>query len=192
MKTTIKTSPKRILDWDVETIAAGFADPQWVPQKITAVAWSWIGEDKVECLICGAEGLFGKPERRKKMLIPLLEAITSADMVTGHNLIRFDLPVLNSECLRLGLGSLPAILVQDTIRLVKTKGFKKGQDNIARLLDVPAEKVTLDWQHWQDAYEEPDWGTVKVRVMGDVVQHKLMRQSMLDAGWVKPPVWWKS
>src|SRR6187551_823836 len=39
--------PLRILDFDVETVAAGFADPNWVPQKITCVAWSWIGEEKV-------------------------------------------------------------------------------------------------------------------------------------------------
>ena len=33
----------RVLDFDVETVAAGFADPDWVPQKITCVAWSWVG-----------------------------------------------------------------------------------------------------------------------------------------------------
>ena len=37
----------RILDFDCETLAAGFADPEWVPNRITAIAWSWIGTDDV-------------------------------------------------------------------------------------------------------------------------------------------------
>jgi hypothetical protein len=36
------------LDFDCETLAAGFADPEWVPNRITAIAWSWVGEDAVE------------------------------------------------------------------------------------------------------------------------------------------------
>src|SRR5690349_13816195 len=48
-----ESPPKNILDFDVETIAAGFADPDWVPQKITCVAWSWVGEDTVHSRICG-------------------------------------------------------------------------------------------------------------------------------------------
>jgi DNA polymerase elongation subunit (family B) len=181
----------RILDFDIETIAAGFADPDWVPQKITCVAWSWIGEDKVESEIATVLGLFGKPERRAKMLKPLLAAINEADMLTGHNIIRFDLPVLNAECLRLGLSSLPARMVQDTMRFVKTKGFKKGQDNVGRLLRVPAEKMALDWQAWQAAYDESDWQTVRDRCASDIIQHKLIRQEMLDRGWMKSPIMWR-
>lgn len=184
------TTVSRILDWDIETVAAGFADPQWVPHKITCVAWSWIGSDEIQARISTSEGLFSRPERRAKMLEPLLEAISEADMVTGHNLIRFDLPVLNSECLRLGFPSLGSVLVQDTMRFVKTKGFKKGQDNISFLLEVPINKLPLSWQQWQDAYEEKGWATVVERCKSDVAGHKLMRQEMLDKGWLRAPVRW--
>lgn len=180
----------RILDWDCETIAAGFDDPQWVPHKITCVAWSWIGSDEINARISTSEGLFSRPERRRKMLEPLLEAIGKADMVTGHNLIRFDLPVLNAECLRLGFPSLGGILVQDTMRLVRTKGFKKGQDNISYLLDVPINKIPLTWQQWQDAYEEKGWATVVERCKSDVAGHKLMRQEMMDRKWLRAPIRW--
>src|SRR6185369_11767709 len=125
MESRVKSKLK-ILDFDLETIAAGFADPEWVPQKITCAAWSWIGEKKVHVEICTPNGLFGNPDLRVQMLEPLVEAINEADMLTGHNLLRFDLPVLQSELLRLGMEPLGSQLVQDTMKIVKTKGFKRG------------------------------------------------------------------
>ena len=173
----------KVLDFDIETVAAGFADPQWVPQKVTVIAWSWIDSEKVE-VRTRLDGVM-------QMVEDFFQVYDKADMVTGHNLLRFDLPVLNSECLRLGLTSLGPKLVQDTMRIVKTKGFKKGQDNIGKLLRLPLDKMPLTWQEWQDAYEEKDWATVKERAASDVLQHKLMRAEMLERGWLLPPRVWK-
>lgn len=184
------SSAHRVLDFDVETLAAGFADPAWVPQKITCCAWSWVGSDEVKATICGPMGFF-KPELRRKMLLPLLEAISEATMVTGHNLLRFDLPVINSECLRLGLPTLGAVLVQDTIRLKRTKGFKKGQDNLGRLLKTLQQKESMDWQAWEEAYEEDGWPLVESRAKTDVIQHKQIREQMLERDWLKPPTLWR-
>lgn len=181
---------RRVLDFDIETVAAGFADPEWVPQKITCVAWSFVGEEEVHVRVCGPAGLFGRPQRRAKMLKPLLAAIHEADMLTGHNITRFDLPVLNAECLRLGLPCLPSKLVQDTIKLVKTKGFKKGQDNIARLQKIEEEKKAMDWQHWQDAYDEDGWPQVIERCVTDIIQHKAIRAQMIEDGWLRTPRVW--
>ena len=184
------SSRSRILDFDVETVAAGFADPEWVPQKITCVAWSWIGEDPVHVRIATVDGLYTRPELRAKMLQPLVEAIGEADMVTGHNILRFDLPVINSECMRLGMPKLRKTLVQDTIRIVRSKGFKKGQANLAKMLNVPADKLGLDWQHWDDAYAEVGWPTVQERARTDVMQHKLIRAEMVERGMIRAPRLW--
>jgi DNA polymerase elongation subunit (family B) len=182
----------RILDFDIETVAAGFADPDWVPQKITCVAWSWIGSEEVEVRISTAAGLFGRPELRARMLRPLLAAINEADMLTGHNILRFDLPVLNSECLRLGLPTVPSILVQDTMKLgAWTKGFKKGQDNLGRMLKVKDEKLALDWQAWQDAYDEKGWVTIKERCVSDIRQHKQIRAEMIARNMLAAPRRWR-
>lgn len=180
----------RILDFDIETIAAGFADPDWVPQKITCVAWSWVGSDKVESRICGPFGIFGKPERRAKMLAALLDQIRKADMVTGHNIERFDLPIVNAEAMRLGLPPVRHVRVQDTMRLVRAKGFKKGQDVLGRLHHVPSEKLALDWQAWQDGYDEPGWGTVRERCESDVSMHKELRVQLLEKGHLRAPRVW--
>lgn len=190
--TEVAPEEARILDFDMESVAAGFADPAWVPQKITCIAWSWIGEDEIHHSECGPEGVIGPKakKRRAKMLKPFLEEIVKATMVTGHNILRHDLPLLNTECMRLGLPKLSAVRAQDTIRVVKTKGFKKGQDNLARLLHAPTEKYAMDWQQWDDAYDEPGWPTVIHRATSDVLMHKQMRATMIERGWLKPPVTW--
>jgi hypothetical protein len=182
----------RVLDFDVETVASGFADPAWVPQKITCVAWSWVGSDRVESRICGPEGLFGKPERRAEMLRPLLAEIASAEMVTGHNLLRFDLKVINADCMRLGLEPIRNVLVEDTMRVLSSKGFKKGQDNLGKLFQLRNEKMALDWQGWQDAYDEDGWRDIIARAETDVIMHKELRLAMLERGIVKPPIRWRA
>jgi DNA polymerase elongation subunit (family B) len=184
------TGTARILDFDIETVAAGFADPEWVPQKITCVAWSWIGSDVVESTVCGPTGLFGKPERRAKMLKPLLAALGEADMVTGHNIRRFDLPVIQAEVMRLGLPSLEPVLAQDTIKLRTSKGFKKGQDVLGRLYRIADEKLALDWQAWQDAYDEDGWQTIRDRAESDVAMHKQLRSALLELDYLKEPRRW--
>ena len=182
----------RILDFDVETVAAGFADPEWVPQKITCVAWSWIGTDTVESRICGVDGLFGKPAKRARMLRELLDQIRAADVVTGHNIARFDLPIINAECMRLGLEPVRSVRVEDTIRIVRAKGFKKGQDALGHLLRTDEEKLPLDWQQWQDGYSEAGWETIRRRCESDVIQHKQLRDEMRRRGWLKPTRTWRA
>lgn len=184
-------TPMSILDFDIETVAAGYDDPQFVPSKITCVAWSWVGDDTVQSRISTSEGLFSKPELRREMLGPLLAAIECADMVTGHNLLRFDLPCLAAECMRLDLQPVGRKLVQDTMRLARSKGFKKGQDNLTELLDVPIKKLSLSWQGWQHAYEEEDWKTVRERAESDVLAHKQLRLKLIERGLLKEPVYWR-
>lgn len=192
MKIKIAKKPLRVLDFDLETVAAGFADPEFVPQKITCAAWSWIGKKKIYAEVCSPLGLFGNPDLRVQMLEPLVEAINEADMLTGHNLLRFDLPVLQSELLRLGMNPLSSQLVQDTMRIVRTKGFKKGQDNLGTLVQTKQQKLSLSWQEWEDAYDEEGWQTIKNRAVSDVQQHKQLREIMIKNNWLRPPTVWKS
>ncbi len=179
----------RILDFDTESLAAGFADPEWVPQKITCCAWSWVGEDEIHVRACGFRGFF-QDAPRARMMRPFLAAVREADMLTGHNIKRHDLRVINAECMRLGFDPLPPLLLQDTMRLPPSKGFKKGQDNLSELLEVPAEKMTLSWQGWDKAYSEEGWPMVKERCRSDVAQNKLLRVALLERGWLGDPVRW--
>jgi len=134
------------------------------------------------------------------MIDEFLQDYAEADMVTGHNLLRFDLPVLNADMIRLGLGVLPEKLVQDTMKLKKTKGLKKGQGNLAIMLGVRAKKRDMDWADWDAAYEWDaviegdvfvDWSKVVERCVTDVKQHKQLRKRLLEEGLLKPPILWK-
>lgn len=181
----------RVLDFDLETIAAGFADPQWVPQRVTVIAWSWIGSRAIEhsTRLDGAE----------PMLSRFLAAYDEADVVTGHNLLRFDLPVLNADLIRTGVGKLSAKRVEDTMRLPRTKGLKKGQDNLARLLRTRSRKMPLDWQAWDDGYEwdrliageRVEWGIPIERCRSDVRQHKQLRSRLISEQLLAPSVVWR-
>jgi DNA polymerase elongation subunit (family B) len=162
-----------------------------VPQKITVAAWSWIGSKKVESLMVGKEGFFD-PDVRRDALVPLLAAIEEADIVTGHNLIRFDLPVLNAECARLGFPALGRARVYDTIRWSKTKGLKKGQDDLSLMLGVRRKKKTMGWAEWDQAYGEDGWPDILDRCRSDVRMHAEMFQVMRETGRLGEPRVWPS
>lgn len=186
---TIPQTSRRTLDFDLEAVAAGYADPQWVPSTVTAWAYCWVGTSDVVVEALPPRDFYDLGARRQ-FLLPLLDAVAEADVLTGHNIIRFDLPLLNAECMKVGLPRLGAVLAQDTIRVGKAKGFKKGMDNIAHVLGVEDEKLPLNWAEWQAAYGEPDLATVKERCASDVLMHIKMRERMRKAGWLAPPRLW--
>lgn len=178
-----------ILDFDIETRAAGYADPDWVPDDVTCWAYSWVGSDTVECEVAGPDACFGPYEKQAKFLQRLRDAICSADIVTGHNIVRFDLRVLNGNLIRFDVEPLPQLRVIDTIRLPKTKGLKKGQDNLGVMWGIPLHKLALNHQEWDIAYREPGWPVVKERCASDVEQHKLILAEAERRRLVREQVW---
>ena len=128
---------------------------------------------------------------RRRFLQPLFDVIAEADVLTGHNIVRFDLPILNAECLLLGMDTMGTKYVQDTIQLPKSKGFKKGQDNIAHAVGATLEKMPLSWAQWEAAYSEPDLRTLKERCASDVLMHIEMREKMIVRGLVSSPKKWR-
>lgn len=187
-----KTGVLRILDFDIETRAAGYADPEWVPDDVTCYAWSWVGDEHVECRVSGPAACFGPYRKQREWLRPLRDKLCEADIVTGHNILRFDLRVLNGNFMRFGLDSLPPLRVIDTMRLPRTKGFKKGQDNLGVLLETYLHKLPLNHQEWDQAYRQPGWPIVKERCAGDVAQHKAILEVMRERGWIRGvPVEWR-
>lgn len=134
---------------------------------------------------------FSNVEARREFLRPLVDMFRVADVATGHNVRRFDLPVLGAEVMRLGLPLLPAVMVLDTIRLPVSKGMKKGQDNLAVLLKVKTRKMPLNFQEWAEAYGEPDLATVRARVTSDVQTHMEILVRMREEGWLSVPRKWR-
>lgn len=191
LRVNVSKRKRRVLCFDLETLAAGYADPSWVPDKITVAAWSWIGETRVESLITGKDGFFSARLRGER-LEPLYAAIRAADVVVGHNIVRFDLPVLQAEALRCGLPTLGPVKTHDTIRIVRTKGFKKGQDDMSVTFGSPLKKKTLNWAEWDQAYEADGWPVPVERCVTDVQQNKTLYRKQLERGDVlKSERWWR-
>ncbi len=185
IRVRISSRPLRVLDFDCEARATGYGDPNWVPQEITCIAWSWLGEKKVEsrCRI--------DPGGARRMLEDFRRVWDRAEMVTGHNIRRYDLPVLNADYIRAGLPPLDSKLTHDTLRdVVRTKGLKRDQENLCKLYGMSEKKQHMAWQDWQEAYAETGWPLVRSRCETDVLGHKKMRREQINRGWSKPGRMW--
>lgn len=185
-----RTGSLRILDFDMETLAAGYADPAWVPDKITCISASWVGEDEIHTWIAGQKDWWSREGRARTMLRPFWKLLSKADVVTGHNIKRFDLRVFNAEAMRCGVEPIRRVKVEDTMAILRTKGYRKGLDNIAVELGVDLKKKSMSWAEWDLAYEDPTWAEVIERCETDVRVHKLIRVEMHRRGWLKGVTTW--
>lgn len=195
MKVSLRKRPANLLVYDLETYATGFADPAWVPQVITCVAWKWLGEGAplatASIDYARARSMpHLQPEAIAKMLRPFLGALKKADAVVTYNGQRFDQPVLNGTMWYLGLPPLEPILNYDLHDFGKVKGAKKGLDNVARHLGAKEEKLSLNHAQWTEGYLEPGWPTVKERAKSDVELTEQVFHLKKEAGWLKPAKRW--
>ena len=195
MRVRVDFSPARILIYDLETYATGFADPSWVPQVVTCVAWKWLGEEDV---FARASIDYARPRSMphlqptaiKKMTKPFLTALEKADAVITYNGQRFDQPVLNGTMYYIGLPPLRQILNYDLHDFGKVKGVKKGLDNTAVHLGALEHKLALNHAQWTEGYLEPGWPTIKERAKSDVELTEEVFYLKQKAGWLKNPRKW--
>lgn len=156
--------------------------------QITAIAWSWVGESKVEC-----EVLEQDLSNLELMLQRFLVAYCAADMVTGHYIEKHDLPLINDHHLRFGWGRLPPKLVQDTRTLLpKVRGLGLSQENLGTLFRLDAQKHHMNGHRWATANSLSPEGKeeARKRVVQDVRQHKKLRAVLVERGYLKAPRTW--
>jgi hypothetical protein len=116
-----------------------------------------------------------------------------ADMVTGHYIRGFDLPVLNAAMLEFDLGSLSAKTAHDTKGdLIKKSGLSSSQENLGALLEIPAPKVQMNMADWRKANRLQNDGLdlVRARAAGDVIQHVHLREALMKRGFLGAPQVW--
>ncbi len=176
----------RILDFDTEARPLSWYGGDFVTKEITAIAAQFIGEKKMHVWMLGEV----EPE---EMLDGFLKLYTEADIVTGHFIRGYDLPVVNGALLDFGRPPLGEKLTSDTKGdLVKLQGLSKSQENLGALLGLDAPKVQMDQAKWREANRLTRAGIklTKERVTGDVRQHIELRQKLIDNGWLGPPRVW--
>jgi hypothetical protein len=180
---------QRILDFDIENRPLTYAGGDFTFSEVTAIAWKFIGEPgPVKCGLLTLEG-------PGSMLPDFLADYEEADVVTGHNIIRHDLPIINGMALENGLGPIRRTYVSDTYRhLMKRAGVSGSQESLAAMLGIAAPKVSMNQIKWREANRltEPGLVLTMKRVTGDVRQHIQLRQKLLELGWLKLPQAWQA
>jgi hypothetical protein len=178
----------RTLDFDLENRPLNYVGDDFTFSEITAIAWKFIGEPGPIHALCLGE----VPSRT--MLLGFVAAYIQADLVTGHNIIKHDLRILNGALLEEGLSPLPPKMVCDTYTHLKRKGGISGsQENLAKMLGVRVRKQGMSQADWREANRLTPGGIDKTRrrVVGDVKQHIALRRELLKRDWLRAPRIWQ-
>jgi len=176
-----------ILDFDIENRPLSYLGGDFTTGEITAIAASFVGEEDIYVWLLGEDD-------PADMLEEFRVLYDSADMVTGHYIRKHDLPVLVGALREYKLPALGPKLAQDTkLDLKQAKHQSQSQESLAAMLDIDAPKVHMTQDDWREANRLTRAGLAKTyeRVTGDIVQHKQLREKLVELGHLNPPVLWK-
>jgi hypothetical protein len=189
---TPQSLPARILDFDIETRLVGFYEAGRFKPKGSepiAIACSWIGEEVVHLKQLEE----ANHENMTELLLWFKSFYNKATMVTGHYITKFDLPILNMSMLEWGLDPLSEKKAQDTkCDLIKFDGFSKSQENLGKMMQILEDKYHMSDADWRRATRLTSGGKrlEAERVVHDVMQHKQLREKLLERGMLKPAKLW--
>jgi hypothetical protein len=184
----VRTRPMRVLDFDCEARPLHWIASDYVSKEITAMAWAWTDQPSaVACFLLGDTDPV-------EMLRAFVAAFNQADMVTGHYIRGYDLPMVNGALTEYQLPSLTEKLAQDTkLDLVRRQGLSSSQENLGAMLHLEHPKIKMDQTKWRDANRLTPEGRAftRERVIGDVQQHIEMRQRLIELGYLGPAQIWR-
>ena len=179
----------RILDLDIENRPLTYLGEGFTTADITAIAWSWVGEEDVTCFLVSPD-----TKSQRRMLSEFLKVYNQAGMVTGHYIRMHDLPIINGALLEHKLPLLGPKLTSDTkLDLVKRKDLSASQESLAGMYDLSQPKEHMSQTAWRKANRLTVEGQeeTKRRCVGDVIQHKALRLRLIEAGALNPPTMWE-
>jgi hypothetical protein len=185
----LKSRRLNVLDFDCESRPLGWLGGDFVHQEITVIAWKWIG----------APGdvdvrMLTKDDRsRRGMLRAFRKAYDASDMVVGHYIRNYDLPLVNAMLVELGEPALGRKLTQDTKNdLPPMKGISKSQENLAEMFGLPEPKVHMNVPRWRAANRLTQKGLEKgvERAVYDVLQNIALREELVNRRLLGAPKVW--
>jgi hypothetical protein len=178
-----------ILDFDIENRPLAYLGQDFTTAEITAIAWSWVGKEKIHCALLDLS-----PESGYEMLMEFMKAYAKADIVTGHYIREHDLPVINGSLMEFGEPPLLPVMVQDTkIDLMSRKYISASQENLSEMIGVEVDKFHMTNAMWRESNRLTPLGLeyTRKRVTIDVQQHKLLREGLLEHGYLASPSVWR-
>jgi hypothetical protein len=187
IRARIVPQQRRILDLDIENRPLSYLGGDWTTAEITTIAAGWSDEKKVHCWALGEDD-------PAEMLWKFRELYDEADLVTGHYVRKHDLPILNGAYLEYHLPPLGAKWASDTcLDLTRRKDLSRSQEALAGMYGLPESKHHMSQPEWREANRLTPAGVAyaKKRVTDDVVQHKALRQRLIEAEALKGPKMWR-
>ncbi len=183
------TSKPRILVFDCECRPTAWFGGDYVGRSLTAVAWSWLDDETVASSV-----LTRLMESTAPLLDEFLYEYEAADVVVGHYIRGFDLPLINGDCERLAWPTLDQKLSVDTkIDRVSTLGISESLENLVNRYELEHPKIPMSEPQWE---EHNLWQTprscawVAERVEGDVIATKELYRHLSQEGRLKPAKLW--
>ena len=191
----VGTKVLKILDFDSECRPLAWYGGDFVTKQPTAIAWKIVGTKAAPKVAFIGESLNADliHEEEKTMLEAFRMAYNSADVVTGHYIRGFDLPLLNGALIRNGLEPLEKKLSQDTKQdFARRHGMSLSQENLGAMFELEHPKYPMNTALWAEANMLTTKGIklTRKRVVADVEQHIELRQKMLDANLLRAPQLW--
>lgn len=180
------TTNIRILDFDIETRPLSYWGDR-PTAEVTAVASCFT--DDLSSMTVHLLGV----DDSTTMLQFISDRINEADIVTGHNIRRFDLPMVNGALLEHGLAPLKAKMSVDTYADLKKRGdIPASQEYLLDLLGI-GKKIHMGQHDWRQSNRLLPEGIKKTysRCSGDVYDHMRLRVELVKRGLLKAPRSWK-
>lgn len=188
MALTLKRSLK-VLDFDIENRPLTYWSDRRPSAEITAIASCWLND--VTTMRIDVLTVFIDSDVH--MLENFVARYNEADMVTGHNIRKHDLPMINGALVELGMDPLQPKLTSDTyLDFVKHGDISVAQESLAEIMGIAVAKVHMTQNDWREANRLTEVGISKTkkRATIDVLQHMYMREELLRRGLLKSPKLW--
>lgn len=186
--------PLRILDFDSECRPDAYLGGDFTTRSLTGIAAKFIGEDGpvwCECIYAG-----GRPHREqlREMLEGFRALYDAADVVTGHNILRHDLPIISGAMVYCGMPKLGEKTASDTLLHGPKSGlsFSRSQENFGDLLGILADKYHMNNANWKRAntLDADQVALTRERVTSDVIMHMELRAAMIERDYLgRETVW---
>lgn len=192
----LSTSKARVLDFDIETRRIGFHSAgMFAPDgcEPVAIGFKWIGENDAE-VKTWSQGMKWSERKLTAGVQTLFDAFEEADLVTGHYIRKFDLPILAGVAFEFGL-KMPTVLTVDTkVDLKPMAGLSQSQENLSRMKRLDEEKFPMSDEDWRRAARLTHEGLREavMRVERDVYQHEALYTTFVAEEALLPPQEWKS
>lgn len=186
----IRVPAKRVLMFDMEARPIAWYGGDFVTKQITAVSSAYVDDPEGTLQ---TKYLTKRDLTFRRMLEHIRGRLVEADVVAGHYIRGFDLPLLNANLLLSNLPLLPTLLTVDTKgALPKMHGISKSMENLGAALRLERSKVQMNTTKWWDANTLTKDGikAAIIRVEGDVLENIEMYKMLQRRGALAPPIEW--